>query len=340
MLVASLALVVQPAAAVHFDRLYEAEVPVAARDAAARDAALAAALREVLARMTGSRAVLETAAAAPLLGPPGRFVEQYRFNEAPANGDSPQRLTLWAQFDGVSLSRELRQAGLPDWGTERPDVLVWLAVDDGGDRYLVSESGGQHIAPLVRQAARRRGLPVTLPLLDVEDQRALLFSDVWGGFFGRVETASQRYQPQVILTGKLQRTGAAGTWRADWQLAEQGRQQSWSGSGESLEATLDAGVTGATERLAQRYAMIATQAGMRALVVDGVRNLDDYARVSAYLTALDPVDRVDVLRVTDQEIEFNLKLRADERKLQQLITLGRVLRRSEDPVVWRFHLQP
>src|SRR5690606_41001353 len=118
--------------------------------------------------------------------------------------------TLWAQFDGVSLSRALRQAGLPDWGTERPDVLVWLAVDDGGDRYLVSESGGQHIAPLVRQAARRRGLPVTLPLLDVEDQRALLFSDVWGGFFGRVETASQRYQPQVILTGKLQRTGAAG----------------------------------------------------------------------------------------------------------------------------------
>jgi hypothetical protein len=99
-------------------------------------------------------------------------------------------------------------------------------------------------------------------------------------------------------------------------------------------------VTGATERLAQRYAMIATQAGMRALVVDGVRNLGDYARVSAYLASLGPVDRVDVLRVTDQEIEFNLKLSADERKLQQLIALGRVLRRSEDPAVWRFQLQP
>jgi hypothetical protein len=47
-----------------------------------------------------------------------------------------------------------------------------------------------------------------------------------------------------------------------------------------------------------------------------------------------------VLRVTDQEIEFNLKLSADERKLQQLIALGRVLRRSEDPAVWRFQLQP
>jgi hypothetical protein len=339
-LVASLLLQPLLAGAARLDQLYEAEVPAAGRDAAARDAALGVALEEVLQRLTGSRAALQTATAAKLLEPPGRFVEQYRFNELPASDDQPKRLMLWAQFDGVSLSRELRRAGLPYWGAERPDVLVWLAVDDRGQRYLLSETGGQAAADAMRQSAQRRGLPTTLPLLDLEDQRALQFTDVWGGFFGRIETASQRYQPQVILTGKLERDNAQGVWRTEWQIIDQGNRQSWSSRADSLESAVDAGLTDAAAWLAQRYAVIATQAGIRVLVVDGVRNLDDYARVSRYLASLSPVDRVDVAGVTDQEVEFNLKLSADERNLQQLIALGRVLQRTDDPTAWRFHLHP
>jgi hypothetical protein len=293
----------------------------------------------VLQWLTGSREALP-AAAAKLLEPPGRFVEQYRFNELPASDDQPRRLMLWAQFDGVSLSRELRQAGLPYWGAERPDVLVWLAVDDRGQRYLLSETGAEPAVDAVRQSAQRNGLPLTLPLLDLEDQRALQFTDVWGGFFGRIEAASQRYRPQVILTGKLERDSARGVWRAEWQLVDQGNRQNWSSRADSLGAAVDAGVADAAASLAQRYAVTATQAGVRTLLVQGVRNLDDYARVSSYLTSLSPVDRVDVVGVRDQEVEFNLKLSADERNLQQLLTLGRVLQRSDDPSAWRFQLNP
>lgn len=339
-LVSSLWLVPLAAGAARLDHLYEAEVPVAGRDTGARDAALGVALEEVLERLTGSRDALQTAAAAKLLETPGRFVDQYRFNELPAGDGQPRQLMLWTHFDGVSLSRELRQAGLPFWGAERPDVLVWLAVDDHGQRFLVSETGGQPAAQALRQSAGRRGLPVTLPLFDLEDQRALQFTDVWGGFFGRIEAASQRYQPQVILTGKLERDSARGAWRAEWQMAEQGNRQSWSSRADTLEAAIDEGLTSTAAWLAQRYAVISTLAGMRSLVVDGVRSLDDYARVSGYLASLSPVDRVDVVDVNGQEVAFNLKLSSDERNLQQLITLGRVLERAEDPTAWRFHLNP
>jgi hypothetical protein len=328
------------AGAARLDHLYEAEVPAAGRDTAARDAALGVALQEVLERLTGSRAALQSAAGARLLESPGRFVEQYRFNEVSASEDPSRRLMLWAQFDGVSLSRELRRAGLPYWGAERPDVLVWLAVDDRGQRYLLSETGGQGAADLLRQSAQRRGLPVTLPLFDLEDQRALQFTDVWGGFIGPIQAASQRYQPQVILVGKLERTAAQGGWLAEWQLADQGNRQSWRSRGDSQGLVIDAGVTDAAEWLAQRYAVVATQAGMRALVVDAVHSLDDYARVSQYLASLSAVDRVDVVSVREDEVEFNLKLSADERNLLQLIALGRMLQQTGDPAAWRFHLNP
>jgi hypothetical protein len=166
------------------------------------------------------------------------------------------------------------------------------------------------------------------------------FTDVWGGFFGAVEAASERYRPQAILTVRLERNSPTGEWRADWQLVDGPHQQSWRTHAENLEEVVDAGVADASEWLAQRYAVVATQAGLRTLLVEGVRDLKDYARVSQYLASLSPVERVDVLRVEEQEVEFNLELSADEHSLLQVIMLGRVLQRTADPLAWRFRLNP
>lgn len=328
------------AGAARLDHLFEVEVEATGRDSAARDAALRAALRDVLVRLTGSRATLQSAAAARLSEEPGRLVEQFRFIEIAATEEQANRLRLWVQFDGVSLSRELRQAGLPYWGRERPDILAWLAVDDRGRRYLLSESSEQAVTAALAQAAQRHGLPLTLPLLDLEDQRAVKFTDVWGGFFATVEAASERYRPQVILTARLERGSPTADWRADWELADGAQRQSWRTHATDLEAAVNAGMADVAEWLAQRYAVVAAQAGLRTLVVEGVRGLRDYARVSRYLASLSPVDRIDVLRVEDEEVEFKLELSADEHNLLQVITLGRVLRSTGDPVAWRFRLNP
>jgi uncharacterized protein len=340
LLLMSLLAVPMAATAVRLDHLFEAEVDATGRDTGARDAALAGALEQVLVRLTGSRAALQGAAGAGLLEQPGRFVEQFRFVE-PSAGDTLQSgLKLWAQFDGVSLARELRQAGLPYWGPERPDVLVWLAIDDRGRRYLASETGAQPVTAMLQQAGQQYGVPLTLPLMDLEDQRAVEFTDVWGRFSGRVELASQRYRPQAILTARLERSSAAGGWRADWQLINGANRQDWSTHAGDMDSAVSAGIADAAEWLAQRYAVVASAAGTHSLVVEDVRNLDDYARVYDYLAALSPVDHVDVLHVGQHAVEFNLTLSADERNLLQLIALGRVLQRMDDPAVWRFHLQP
>jgi len=329
-----------PVGAVRLDHLFEAEVSATGRDSAARDAALQTALQEVLIRLTGSRASLQTAAVAELAKNPGRLVEQFRFVDAASAAGPGKQLKLWVQFDGVSLSRELRRAGLPYWGAVRPDVLAWLAVDDRGQRYLLSESTQSGLAASLRQAAAQRGLPLTLPLLDLEDQRAVKFTDVWGGFFGTVEAASQRYRPQVILTARLDRDHADGEWRADWQLADGAHRQNWRSHAADVDTLATAGMADAAEWLARRYAVVATQAGSRTLRVEGVNDLQDYARVSKYLAALSPVERVEVARVEDQEVEFKLDLSADEHNLLQVITLGRVLQQSGDPAAWRFRLKP
>ncbi len=334
LLLASLLMASAATLAARVEHLFEAQVAVAGRDGPARDAALADALQEVLVRLTGDRSVLQSPAAAGLLEEPGRFVEQYRFVDSGAAG-----LALWAQFDGVSLARELRLAGLPYWGEERPDVLVWLAVDDRGQRYVAGETDPRPVNTSLRQLGQRYGLPLTLPLMDLEDQRQVDFTDIWGNFFARIQTASQRYRAQAILTVRVERS-SVGDWRAGWQLIDGGSQQAWSSHGESVEAALAAGLADATQWLAQRYALVATTAGSRSLLVEDVRNLDDYARAAAYLASLSSVDRLDVVRVEGHSVAFSLGLNADERSLRRLISLGRTLHPVDDPLTWRFRLQP
>ena len=131
-------------------------------------------------------------------------MQQFRFREAPAE-PPVERLSLWVQFDGVALAREVRAAGLPYWGSERPDLLFgWRSmtvVDATWCPKPVEPRRNRCVA-----AGKRHGLPLTLPLIDLEDQRAIQFTDVWGGFTGTIATASRRYRPQVVLTGRLERS--------------------------------------------------------------------------------------------------------------------------------------
>jgi hypothetical protein len=327
--------------AARVDDLFQVEVAAAGRDAGSRDVALRQALGQVLVRVTGSAESLSEPSLKPLLKNPSRFAQQFRFRDIPAEMPGQmEQLRLWVQFDGVALAREVRNAGLPYWGSERPDVLLWLAIDDRGRRYLVSDNSGDSVTRTLSQAAHRRGLPLTLPLMDLEDQRAVQFTDVWGGFVGSLEAASQRYRPQVMLVGKLGHSGTSGGWRGSWSLLGASGQQNWTAHAASLQAAVDQGIDEASEWLANQYAVVATDQAVRSLLVEGVQDLGDYARVSKYLASLTPVEQVQVARVNGREVEFSLNLNSDERNLLQVITLGRVLQAIEEPSAWRFRLNP
>jgi hypothetical protein len=323
------------------ENLFQTEVDAAGRDAVSRDAALKQALQDVLVRVTGSVAALSDPAAQQIIDRPGRLVEQFRFQETPATvAGEPAQLRLWAQFDGVSLARDIRRAGLPYWGQERPDVLLWLAVDDRGRRYVVSETAESEVTAALMQSAARRGLPLTLPLMDLQDQRAVQFTDVWGGFIAALQAGSERYRPQVILVGRVGHSGVSGGWRADWNLLGAGSNRSWGFHAATLNAAVSRGVAEATEWLASKYALVASGNTTLTLEVEGIRNLGDYARTYEYLVSLTPVEQVQVATATGEQVAFSLRLNAEERSLLQIITLGKVLETVEDPSAWRFRLTP
>ena len=310
------------------DKLFEADVPVAGQQPDLRTAYMKTALQEVLVRVTGQPEVLTRDSVRAMLDSPERFVQQYRYYTVP--GSTPPRLMLRVSFDGGSIKQALRQQGVAYWGkTERPETLLWLAVEDGGTRYIVSAQDNSDAARELQEAARQRGIPLLLPLMDLEDQSQVRFTDVWGGFFDGLLAASARYKPGDVMIGRIHRDPSGG-WEARWDMGGGRDGGSWSGSGEQLGDVLQAGIDTLSERLAAGHALAESGpvAGMTSITVGDVNTLTAFARVDDYLSSLTAVRRLALERVDGSTLQYTLQLAGSLDGLTQTLAIGTVLEPS------------
>ncbi len=304
--------------------LFDAEVVVPNQTSGVRTRATRTALEEVLVRVAGQDAVLQTAPAKQMLKKPDALVQQYRYFNEPDS--EPPLLKLWVRFDGNAIRKSLQQQGQAYWGNERPDTLVWLAVEDRGKRYVVSADDGTDVHQQIALAAKQRGLPIVFPLMDLEDQSKVRFSDIWGGFFENVTAASRRYNPQAVLVGRLNRSPSGG-WSSRWHLEVAGRPSAWSDSSQQLNTLSQKGIDDTADLLASRFAVARTggTANSVSISVSGVDSLNDYARLSAYLKGLTAVVDVQAERVAGAEIDYALQLNGSLDDLTRTVSIGTVL---------------
>ncbi|HJR70902.1 MAG TPA: DUF2066 domain-containing protein [Gammaproteobacteria bacterium] len=303
--------------------LYSVTVP---RDPAASDrraAAERAAMAGLLVRVTGSRATALDPAVQPLLAAPREYVLSY--GELPGG-------SYRVEFRRAPVENALRALGVRVWGAERPLTLLWVAIDDGaGGRALLganetTELGAvtPRVAAMLKSvreeidaAAEERGLPIALPLLDLADQSAVTFQDVWGGFEGDILAASARYRADAVLIGRV-RPGAFGN-EVDW-LFVNGIER----SGLPLGAVRD-GLDAAADRYAAELGTVGG-ASLTSLTVHNVQSSADYSRVMSYLEQQSVLERIDVESFGNGTLTLRVAARGDALVLGRVLALGGVLR--------------
>lgn len=320
-----------PAHAATVSGLYEARVPITDRTPSARDAALQQALSAVLVKVTGARSV--PGALTPMLADPNRYLQQYGYDQAPADPNAPAvaaggppALVLWAKFDPKVIDQDVTAAHVPLWGAERPSTLVWLALQDTPGGRLLAAADTSPLMQALTAAAEQRGIQLLFPQLDAVDRAALGVPDVTGFNLDRIRQASARYRPDAILVGAVTPFGGA-QYAAQWQLLTGSLQDSWQTPPGDESTTAADGVQTAADRFAARYA-IAADAGDLAGVpveVDGITDLDGYAKVLAYLSGLTPVRGVRVKRLAQGDAFFSVDAHGSLDNLNSALTLGGLL---------------
>jgi len=313
--------------------LYQSPVPVVSQSEQERQQLAPHVLRQVILKVVGDRSALDVTNLEPVLGQANKLVQQFqyeRINEVNEDLTQPDRLALLLKFNEASLNKKLTDLNLPIWSKTRPDVLVWLALDDGQNRAIVGAESTQHNIPtLLQQAAEMRGLPLFMPVMDLEDQSQVRFADVWGDFADSIEFASQRYAPQVILIARVSMTDSFNS-QIHWHAVIDGQSENWQSRGD-LQTALNAGIEELTDRLARRFTQVVSNNQYDQNLELQITNVSDYAdfsRVMTYLSKLQYVSDVQLSSLAGDQVDVSISLKGDLTVFNQTLSIGQVL--SED----------
>jgi hypothetical protein len=326
LLLSGLSLTLQAAAV---QNMYEVLLPVTDQHQQSRYAAFEQGFAEVLVRVSGnSNLPTINMADAP------SYVQQYRYLQlekpgtaaVPREGELVATHSLWMQFDETAIKKLLRSNGLSVWGAQRPAVLVWMAVRDGQNRYILHEQDISPIRDAVMAEGTRRGLPLIWPSVNDKNNKSVQFTDLWGGFFESVQQASQGYAASAVLVGRMDWQKQNG-WQINWSLLLNGQVQNWSQRSTELPVLMAAGINPVASQLATRFAVMETPSGVATLniLVNGVASAEAYAKVAHYLQSMALVKQVYATDISPGQAQFHLDINGGEDELRRTIALERIL---------------
>lgn len=323
-------------AATELTELYQAE-RVIAENSREQDVleAMSSGMAEVLVRMSGYSTVTSIGTIQEAMQKPRNYLLTFRYENSSetlvnALGEVVRTKKLVMEFDSQQLAQLLTENTQPIWGVLRPQVLVWLAYSQSGLRELVSEDSLLEVTGYLTDEAEKRGVPIMLPQMDLEDQLNINPLDIWGMFIDRIQQASERYQPEAVVSGRIQQT-VSGEYRGDWIFLFSGEERRFSGLAETEQELIQQMVDQVAFRLANQYALVLddffqNQVQVR---VSGIKDLQTYHRLQLYMSRLNGVNSLMVSAVEKDEVSLTLDVAGDLQQLKDIIALDRRLKPVE-----------
>jgi hypothetical protein len=314
--------------AVVMEGLFEVEIPVPDESRAIRQAALADGLAEILVRISGDRSILQK------IKPPSvnAYVKQFRYiaieseaadvtEQDQANDPTIAHHKLWVQYNTTRIMDLLRKNSVPIWGEHRSQVVIWLAVRDGTNQYILRDRDISLIKTQANASFQRRGIPAIWPRNDARDQQQLRFADVWAGFVEPMQQASKRYTTGPVVSASMTWNGYS--WAGDWSLLMARDSRRWALEEQDYNALISQAIDLIADAMGQKFAVLEatdTQGLQQILVeIDQVGSVKKFRHVQKYLSSLPVVRSVWLSQVEPERVAFKLTLRSEVGDFLKLI---------------------
>ena len=335
-----LALVAQSASAVVVEDLYLASVITQGQSDSQRRKDAAEGLLQVLVRVSGRGDIASNPMISSALQKPESYYSEFSYVDQPQDLPFLGQTELVTQpvdpletqrpsqvmrirFEPSLVSKLLRSAQLPVWGSNRPAVLSWMAIREADGRTVIGAESRVPFAEDVIQAATQRGVPLLLPLWDLEDSQMISSSEIWGRFMDRIESASERYSPDKILVFRAE-SPYNKEWQGEWSLGEAGRWRGGTVYGSDQSELAKALVDAIATALSEQYGVGSMRSEVM-LTVEGITSADHYAAVSQYLGGLTQIVSVQPVRVYSDIVAFKLRSEGEVQQIVDVIELDRKL---------------
>jgi hypothetical protein len=317
-------------------KIYTQRILVVDQSDQHRKQAASDALAKVLVRVTGLKRTAQDIRLKGLLSNAEAYVQSFYYESSKElilyRDQEVQASTLVLSFSSKELEKLLRSYELPIWPANRPSILVWMVQDSVAGRTITPLDGDSEMGSLLASVSDEMGLPLVLPMLDLQDQQSINTKQLWDLDFTSIGKASQRYLVDAILVGRYSQT-SSGLWLASWSLLHKGRQLLFDGQGQTQAELIDAGLTEVTEYLAGLYSIVTDDSMTNALTmaVSGINNFADYVELLAYMDGLAVVNKSMPAAVRGNELVLKIYLNGDLALLLDALELDNKL--GEDSTV-------
>ncbi|RSM31308.1 DUF2066 domain-containing protein [Aeromonas salmonicida] len=303
--------------------LYQGKAPTSGDMVAAQSQALG----DVLVKVTGKRDILTQPDVVKALAAPGEYVQHYGYQDV-----GPVKF-LKADFNVAKVNALISQSKFSLLGPARPQMALWLVINEG-ERRILPDQSSDGWASALRTQSQAMGLPVSIPLMDLDDNMAVNATDVWGRFAAPILQASQRYGAEMVVLGKL--TPEGDKWSIDWglygpkaggELAELTRGSSSGTQAEVAQHFADELAAWLVQNFGARISGVASS---QTLVVEGLSGIDGMITVQKMLQGMASVTKVTIGKLEGDKVTFDLSLQGDKAELIRGLQLESRLRQIDD----------
>ncbi|CAH9051747.1 hypothetical protein PSECIP111854_00824 [Pseudoalteromonas sp. CIP111854] len=291
-------------AAVEVTDLYQSELYVTDKSRATRVTASQQALYNVIKKLTGRHEETDSALIKQAMRSISDYMLKYEYLEV-ADGSTKIRV----RFEPSKVEELVRDAQLPLWGNRRPLIAIWLVIEDNFRREFVTQDSYPQLERLIYDTAAEWGVPVIVPLLDLDDLAKVSVAEVWGNFSKPVESASRRYNAERVITARMFQQPSSSRWQLEWRYTDAQMFEVNKLVGDKQQ-TLISMINDFSSALAQNYAIDPNQLTAlqtTTLMVDNLNSFSSIELAKRQLVSMSTVEDVDVTYRSGDKVRFQIK---------------------------------
>jgi hypothetical protein len=339
--------------AVEVSSLYQGKVEIENQSTANRRKAIKAALSVVMVKVGGTQKILAKPEVRKAINNYNLYLSQYQYET-----DEQGVLYLQAQFNESKVNKVFQSHNLPLWGSLRPQTLIWLVEEDMLSRKVVSSMSSSQLPTVIQKSSQTRGLPVIMPLMDLEDSQNIALSDVWGKFYQPLSQASQRYDAESIVVMRLSNASLVSSeefqhnkneqvvvncgllcrnekdkiyYALDWSFVNDKNSMSKQYTGVDKTFLIKEALDDITEQTYEKYALLTSEKQKFTIEVANVNSIETYMEIFRFLDNLSNVRGVTLNEAEGIKRIFTLDIIGSEEAFLQALALNNELQQYIEP---------
>lgn len=321
--------------AVEIPDLYQSDVQVADKSRNSRVEAGQNAFIHVVKKLTGLEDVQNHPLIKQAMRDYSQYLTKYEYVEL-IDGELRARFL----FEEEKLNRLITDANWPFWGNRRPQIVLWLAIEDNASRDFVTRENYPQLERLIYDKASEWGLPVIVPLFDLQDRLQVGIPEVWGNFSQPVELASRRYGAERVITARLFQQPGSSSWLLEWRYTDAANFEPEQRVGDKQVIITQMMDTLARSLLAE-YSIAYADSNVVVESMVTVRNLvtfSDITLAKRRLQSLSSVKDIDVFSRAGETVEFKVRHASSVFDLKKALSFETAFNLYIDPSVF-YHIE-